>query len=142
MANGTAALALLPPAPEPTHASPSTGDQEGIKIALGQAMADATDALGAALADLDAGGRLSDANRTRGGETIAALVELQLAHFGAFDFGAVALAAGRRAIFARHGVMLRQHCGAVPETALDGLLTHILAVASKVAAIGAVYRSN
>jgi hypothetical protein len=135
MSSNGVAVRLAPPA------NPSAIDQEGIKVELGRLMADAVEALGAALADYDAGG-LTAANRARGGETIAALVELQLTHFGAFDFGAVALAAGRSAIFARHGVTLRQHCGAVPETALDGLLTHVLAVATKVCAIERVFREH
>jgi hypothetical protein len=138
MANGSAALHLVP-APESENTS---APRAGIETAIGDAMANATETLAASMADLDAGG-LTAANRTRGGETVARVVELQLAMLGEMpDFGAVALAAGRRAIFARHGVTLRQHCGAVPETALDGLLTHVLAVANKVAAIEMAYRAH
>jgi hypothetical protein len=133
--NGTAVA--LPFAP------PSTG-QEEIKIALGQAMADATEALGAALADLDAGG-LTDANRALGGETITKVVELQLATLGEMpEFADVALAEGRRTLFARHGATLRQQLGtdAGLDYVLDELLTHVLAVANKVTAIEMAFRAH
>jgi hypothetical protein len=138
MPNGTAALHLVP-----APASPAANDQEDIKVELGRLMADAVAALGAGLADLDAGG-LTDTNRARGGETIAAVVELQLAHFGAFDFGALALAEGKRILHARHGATLRQQLGsdAGIDDTFDMLLSHVLAVATKVSAIEAVYRSN
>jgi hypothetical protein len=126
-------------------ANPSALDQEEIKIALGQAMADAVEALGAGLADLDAGGRLSDANRARGGETIAAVVELQLATLGQIDdFRGLAQREGCRILHARHGAALRQQLGtdAGIDYTFSVLLSHILAVATKVSAIEAVYRSN
>jgi hypothetical protein len=117
-----------------------------VAIQIGEAMADACEALGRSLADLDAGG-LTAANRARGGETIAAVVEMQLAHFGAFDFGAVASATGRHALLQRHGTALRQLLGAgVPEEAITGcideLLSQILAVANKVAAVERVFREH
>jgi hypothetical protein len=141
MANG-AAVRL---APEPIPASPSTSAQEEIKITIGRAMADATEALGAALADYDAGGRLTDANRALGGETIAKVVELQLATLGEMpDFSALALAEGKRILHARHGAALRQQLGS--DAGIDYtfilLLTHILAVANKVAAIEMAFRAN
>lgn len=72
------------------------------------------------------------------------MVELQLAHFGAFDFGALALAEGKRILHARHGAALRQHLGsnAGIDATFDMLLTHVLAVANKVAAVERVFRSN
>jgi hypothetical protein len=144
MANGTAALALLPPAPEPTHASPSANDQEGIKVELGRLMADAVEALGRSLADYDAGG-LTNASRELGGITIAAVVELQLAALGTMpEFADVALVEGKRILHARHGAVLAQHLGsdAGIDDVFGELLSHILAVATKVAAVEAVYRSN
>lgn len=139
MANGAAALALLPTA----SATPAAG-QKDIRAALGHAMADATEALGAGLADLDAGGRLSDANRTRGGETIAAVVELWLGAFGEIDFGVIALAEGRRVLLARHGATLRQQLGtdAGIDDVFCALLSHVLTVANKVAAIEMAYRAH
>jgi hypothetical protein len=141
MANGVAATKLMLPA---TSASPSANDQEGIKTAIGLAMADATDALGAGLADLDVGG-LTAANRARGGATIAKIVEMQLAALGDMpDFGAIALAEGRRTLIARHGAALRQQLGtdAGIDYTFGVLLAHVLAVASKVAAVERVLRAN
>jgi hypothetical protein len=148
--NGAAALHLtLQPAPESKDeppAAPASGKaDEGIKLTLGQAMADATEALGAGLADYDAGGRLTDANRARGGETIAKVVEIQLATLGEMpDFGVIALAEGRRTLLARHGVALRQQLGtdAGLDYVLDELLTHVLAVATKVTAIEMAFRAH
>jgi hypothetical protein len=138
MANGVAVRL----APEPTPASPST--QEGIKVELGRLMADAVEALGRSLADYDAGG-LTAANRARGGETIAAVVELRLATLGEMpEFADVALVEGKRILHARHGAMLRQQLGsnAGIDDVFGELLSHVLAVATKVSAIEAVYRSN
>jgi hypothetical protein len=130
-------------APEPISAKPGAAPA-ATAIQIGVAMADAVEALGAGLADYDAGG-LTDTNRARGGVTIAKIVEMQLAALGDMpDFSAVALAEGKRILLARHGATLRQHLGtdAGIDDTFDMLLSHILAVATKVSAIEAVYRAN
>jgi len=107
-------------------------------------MANATEALGAALADLDAGG-LTNANRTRGGETVAALVELQLAALDTMpEFSAIAIAEGRAALHARHDAVLRQQLGtdAGIDATFDMLLSHVLEVAAKVVAVERVFRAH
>jgi hypothetical protein len=146
--NGVAVVLPCEPPSTPTGAMASPGvvpgstTPTGIEILLGTAMADACEALGAGLADYDAGG-LSNINRTRGGVTIAAVVELWLAHFGAFDFGAVALTEGKRILHARHDPVLRQQgSDAVIDDVFGELLSHILAVATKVCAIERVFREH
>jgi hypothetical protein len=141
--NGVAVALPVEPAETKPGAAPDSTPM-GIEHAIGAAMADATETLAAAMADLDAGG-LTAANRTRGGETIAALVELQLAALGAMpDFGAVALAEGRRTLITRHGVTLRQRLGsdAGIDAVFSELLSHILAVAAQVVATERVFREH
>jgi hypothetical protein len=141
MANG--AVVRLPlVTPEPTSAKP-TAPPAATAIQVGEAVADAVEALGAALADLDAGG-LTAANRARGGVTVAAVVELQLTHFGAFDFGALALVEGKRILHARHGAVLHRQLGtdAGIDDVFGDLLSHILAVATEVTATEMAFRAH
>ena len=73
------------------------------------------------------------------------VVELQLATLGEMpDFGVIALAEGRRTLLARHGAALRQQLGsdAGIDDVFDYLLSHVLAVATKVSAIEMAFRSN
>jgi len=142
MANGTAALALQPPTSAPADATDKPS--EPIERAIGRVVADATEALGRAMADYDAGRRLTDANRALGGETIAKVVEIQLATLGEMpEFADVALAEGRRVLLERHAAGLRQQLGAAAiARTFDELCGHIIIVANQVTAIELAYRSN
>jgi hypothetical protein len=115
---------------------------------LGIAMADAVEALGAALIDVEGGAPLRAENRTLNGEQLAAVVELQLAHFGTIDdWRGLALAEGRRVLIERHGAALRRRFGAdVPEAAIDAaiadLCTWVITVAGQVSATEMAFRTN
>ena len=70
-----------------------------------------------------------------------------LAHFGAFDFSAIATATGRHVLLQRHGAALRQQLGAdVPEEAITGcideLCGHIVTAARQVVAVEQVLRAH
>jgi hypothetical protein len=104
----------------------------GIEVTIGEAMADAAAAIGQALVDFAAGGRMTPATRALSGECLGRVCELQLDTVGELDFGAVAHVEGRRILLARHGAVLRKHCGTVPEAALDELLGYVIGIANKV----------
>jgi hypothetical protein len=140
MANGSAALHLVP-APESENTS---APRAGIETAIGIAMADAVEAVGRSLADFDAGG-LTPASRTRGGETVAALVELQLSALGTMpEFADVALAEGRNVLNARHRATLHRQLGtdAGIDATFNMLLSHVLEVTAKVVAVERVFRAH
>jgi hypothetical protein len=75
----------------------------------------------------EAGGRLTPATRTLGGECIGRVCELQLAMLGEIDFGTVARQEGKRVLHQRHSAAFRQHYGAdLDEAALDAALDEIV----------------
>ena len=134
MANG-ALLPALPAAADPIgpSTSPHAGDQSD-RIVIGDAMADAVIALGAALIDFEAAGAMSPATKDAGGSRIARVVEMQLAASDETDFVAAARAEGRHTLLRRHGAALRQRFGAISETAIDGLVDEVLVIVSRVCA--------
>jgi hypothetical protein len=147
MANG--ATVRLPlagePVSTPAKAKPAAAPA-ATAIQIGTAMADAVEALGVAL--VEGGTPMRAETRTLNGEKLAAVVELQLAHFGETDdFRGLAQREGRRVLLERHAAGLRQQLGAnVPEAAIartfDELCICVVTVANQVAAIEAAFRTN
>jgi hypothetical protein len=144
MATNGVAVAL-PVEPTPTQAKPAA-PPAATAIQVGEAVADAVEALGRGLAE--GGAPMRAETRALNGEKLAAIVEIWLHHFGEIDdFRGLAQREGVRALRARHGEALRQQIGAdCSEQAITGtfdeLCGHIVTIAGQVAAIEAVYRSN
>jgi hypothetical protein len=103
---------------------------------IGAAVADAAAALGQGLADCETGGTMTAATKALGSVRLARVAALQLAHFGEFDFAAVARAEGLRELHRRHGGVFREaRLGdAMIAKGLDEILTWVLDISAKVCA--------
>jgi hypothetical protein len=136
MNGATVALTLAhdPPATPTKAPAPTEVEQQ-----IGAAVADAAAAIGQALADSEAGGSMTPATKMLGGSRLARVAELQLAHFGEFDFAAVARVEGKRELHRRHDAIFRQHYGAgldmaKIDMALGEILDWVIGIADRVVA--------
>jgi hypothetical protein len=142
MANGSAALHLVPASESENTSAP----RAGIEVEIGIAVANACEAFGVALAEENIPMRAE--TRTLNGEKLAVLVELWLAHLGEVDdFRGLAQRAGCSALLERHGKAIHQLLGAgVPETTITECIGElcglVLGVANEVAAVESVMRAN
>jgi hypothetical protein len=128
-ANGIAvALPLAPELPSTPAKATASKPDGGIETTIGEATAAAAVAIGQALVDFEAGGRLTPATRMLGGERIGL-------HLGEFDFATTVRREGKRVLHQRHGAAFRQHYGVdLPEAALDEIIGWLLAIVQKVVA--------
>ena len=133
MANGTPALALLPPAPEPTPANPSM--QEDIRATIGAAVASAATGLCFAVQEHQNGGLTSTTKMTNG-ERIAALYWLQQAHADKLDFPTVAREQGKAVLRTYFDAdFYRTYGPGAGGWTLDMLIDEVLAVVGRVTAV-------
>jgi hypothetical protein len=135
-------LELQPPSPPaPAVTDKPTAGIEATKI--GSVVADAAEIFAMAMAEYDTGGALSQATRTASGERLGRVAEEFLSAFGELpNLVATAHHEGRRTLLARHAAILRQHYGLIPEAAINELLDHVVAIASKVARDEMAFRAN
>src|SRR6516165_4979118 len=97
MPQNGAAVALPLALDPPTIPAKAIGPTE-VEQRIGEAVADAAAAIGHGLADFEANGQLAPATKMLGGELLARVCELQLAHWGEFDFAIVARTEGKRTL--------------------------------------------
>jgi hypothetical protein len=131
MPNG-AAVALpreLDPAIQPAKAE--------ILEQIGSAVADAAIMVCCAVGQHRAGSGLTGEIRTRAGDLFVAMYQLQQDTLGELDFAAVARVEGKRALWERHGAVMRaqlNYTDATLDAALDELVERPLAVLRQVTA--------
>jgi hypothetical protein len=104
---------------------------------IGAAVADAAAAIGQAMGDLESDERLTMATKTLGGHRLAKVAALQLAHFGEFDFAAVARVEGLRELHRRHDVTFQEQSrldAATIDRGLREILDWVIGIADKVVA--------
>lgn len=135
MANGNAALALLPPAGEP----PSAPADAGIELQIGQTTCAAVLALAQAMLDHQRG-ELDQKTREAGGSAIAAVATVQLEHdLDDLTFATMAYAAGTAAVQRRFNVNFDRT--AADDAEIDRLINTTLKIVSKVVADERTYRA-
>jgi hypothetical protein len=140
-ANGTAVLALLPSASEPTPAATSSSTAAGkpnkpIETTIGEAMAAAATGLCFAAQEHQQLGALTSTTRTANGERIAALYWLQQAHADKLDFAATAREQGK--VILRQYLrddFYQQYSTEQGDAALDMFIDETLAVLARVTAV-------
>jgi len=125
MANGTAALQLLPtePAPDPSAS---------IEHRVGVVVADAVGVIGAGLIEAREG-KLDDATRAMGGEAVARVFELKQAAPSELDFAAVAHEHGLKVLRARYIAFGYEHQD-FPEVPTVKIIDGLLAIVDRVSA--------
>ena len=139
MPQNGAAVALPLALDPPTIPAKAIGPTE-VEQRIGEAVADAAAAIGPGLADFEANGQLAPATKMLGGELLARVCELQLAHWGEFDFAIVARTEGKRTLHQRNDATFREHYGASLDVAkvdkaLDEILDWVIGIANKVTAM-------
>jgi hypothetical protein len=130
--NGHAAALILAHDPP----IPSTDAAAEVERRIGAAVADAAAAIGAGLADCEGGGGLSVATKALGSMRLAKLAALHLAHYGEFDFAALAYREGLRELHRRHGDVFREAKldDAMIDRGLREILDWVVSIADKVVA--------
>lgn len=111
----------------------------GIEATIGEATAAAAAAIGRAVADYAASGQLAPATKALGGESLARVTMLQLAHSGGdTDFAAVARREGRRVLHQRHDATFRAYGAHLDAATIDRVLGDfidwVLVISNKVVA--------
>jgi hypothetical protein len=125
MANGAAALAVLPLDPSITSACAEVDTRNAVEIAIGEVTAAATVMVCTGLEEWAAGG-LTGATRIHAGDLFVKLYQLQEeAALRAIDFDGTARGEGKKTLLQRHGATIRTHLN-LTELALDGALDELI----------------
>lgn len=134
MQNGIAVALPLPP----STLSSST------EIVIGEATAAAAIAIAMALDDYATVGAMTPSTKTWSGAMLGRLAQLQLDTLGELpDFGAVALAEGRRALQGHPaGIFLARLGKEQVDVVLDELIGHVLVISARVVAAELALRTN
>src|SRR3954470_12291781 len=153
MANGVAVARFPPPStpaavPGPTPTGISTGprasgDQAGLKRAIGEAVAAAVIVFYQAIFDQQERGFLAPSTKTAGGDRIAKIAELQLDHeLGDDDFFRSAHEQGK-CVLHRHfnADLFRQHGLGEVDVALDKAISSVFEIVNRVVRDERIYRA-
>jgi hypothetical protein len=105
---------------------------------IGDAVAAAAVVIGGAVADFAMNGQLTAGTKTAGGESLARVAQLQLAHFGNdADFAAIAYREGKRALWRHRG--FREHATSLDparrEHMFDVFLQGVIEITTRAVAV-------